>query len=254
MISILAPSKTLDFDSPAPEWVSISRPLFQDKATQIAVHLQGMQIDEIAQLMNVSEPIAQMNYERMAAWGKQLRPALWAYRGDVYKGMYADQLSQDDARWANERLRVMSGLYGVLRPYDAMSPYRLEMKLKLPVDGAKHLYDFWGDTLARALDEVSGGIIVNLSSDEYSRPVIKYSTSRIVTPVFMDHKPNGKVGPVPIYSKMMRGVMARWIIAHRIDTPEALKDFDGFSYIYDASRSTPDAPVFVRETMTPLVF
>lgn len=254
MISILAPSKTLDF-TPAPEWVHPQEPLFVNDAQKIADVLASMDIAALTKLMSVSSEIAQTNHDRFAKWGSEQKPALWAYRGDVYKGMYADALSKDDAAWAEGHIRIMSGLYGVLRPHDGVSPYRLEMKAKLGVGDAKDLYEFWGDKLARTLDEESDGIICVLSSEEYAKPITKYAKSRIVTPVFMDHKPNGKIGPVPIYSKMMRGVMARWIIDHRVDSPEGLLSFDGHGYIYNQTRSKENAPVFVRPApMTPLVF
>lgn len=254
MLSILAPSKTLDFHHNSPTWAHSTTPEFIDDAARIMRALSELDKTQLASLMSVSETIAEVNYDRIADWGATKKSALWAYRGDVYKGMYADELNEADVVWAESHLRIMSGLYGVLRPLDCISPYRLEMKSKLPVDGAKNLYELWGSILANSLDKESDGILCNLSSEEYSRPVTKYTTSRIVTPVFMDHKPNGVVGPVPIYSKMMRGVMARWIIDHRVDHPDQLVDFDRFHYIYDESRSKSNAPVFVRDVMTPLVF
>ena len=253
MISILAPSKTLDF-SPAASWIEGTDPLFIEEATKITSALRKMEPGELADLMQVSMTIADTNYARIAQWGNVRKPALWTYRGDVYKGMYADNLSKTDAQWAEKHLRIMSGMYGVLRPHDLISPYRLEMKAKLNVANAKNLYEFWGKRLAEYVDSESDGIICNLSSEEYAKPVTKYAQSRVITPVFMDHKPNGTVGPVPIYSKMMRGVMARWIIDTHTDDSADLVKFTRFDYAYDAARSTPDAPVFIRETMTPLVF
>lgn len=254
MICILAPSKTLDFTTAAPDWVSANTPKFIKEATAITTVLRKYNTMQLAELFHGSSVIAQTNQVRIASWGSDTKAALWAYRGDVYKGMYADKLSASDAAWAEEHIRIMSGLYGILRPGDRISAYRLEMKAKLPVGSSKNLYEFWGDVLAKNVDQESNGIICNLCSEEYSKPVTKYSASQIVTPVFMDHKPNGTVGPVPIYSKMMRGVMARWIIDHRVTHPDQLVDFDRFGYIYDQSRSKLNAPVFVRETMTPLVF
>ncbi len=254
MICILAPSKTLEFSSHAPKWVAETAPEFIEQASRINDVLKGLSVEELAVMFHVSTAIAETNYDRIGSWGEVLKPALWAYRGDVYKGMYADKLTQDDAIWAGRHIRIMSGLYGVLRPSDTISPYRLEMKAKIPVASSKDLYGLWKDQLASTVDRDSEGVICNLSSEEYAKPVTKFSSSRIVTPVFMDHKPNGTVGPVPIYSKMMRGVMARWIIDHRIDHPDQLVDFDRFDYIYDASRSTKDMPAFVRSVMTPLVF
>lgn len=252
MISLLAPSKTFDFESDAPEWVVSTNPMFYDEAAIIVGVLSEISEASLARRMRVSAPIAKLNKERLTTWGDIKKPALWAYKGDVYKGMYADTLTSVEAEWAQKHIRIMSGMYGILRPTDAISPYRLEMKTKLSIRGAKDLYEFWGSGLAKSLE--SDAIICNLASEEYAKPITKHAHQRIVTPVFMDNKPNGAVGAVPIYSKMMRGVMARWIIDNRIDNPDELVRFDRFDYFYDASRSARDAPVFVRRAMTPLVF
>lgn len=254
MLTILAPSKTLDFEHPAPSWAAPTTPLFLAQAERVTAELSRLDEEQLAQLMNVSAAIAKTNHGRIAHWGEQTKPALWAYRGDVYKGMYADKLGKPDADWAQRHLVIMSGLYGIVRPYDAISPYRLEMKAKLRVGEAKDLYDFWGTRLADYVDRQSGGIICNLASDEYGKPVTHRSKSRIITPVFMDYRPNGTIGPAPIYNKMMRGVMAHWMIKNKIDDPVKLREFTGHGYIFDVSRSTPDAPAFLREKMLPLVF
>lgn len=254
MLIILAPSKTLDFESPAPKWARPTEPVFHSKAAMIAAELSSLSEGQLARLMHVSESIARTNHRRMQQWGNVSKPALWAYRGDVYKGMYADQLTETNAEWAQNHLVIMSGLYGAVRPYDMISPYRLEMKAKLSVDHKKDLYDFWDSELATYADSRSDGVICNLASDEYGRPVTRHAKSRIITPVFMDHRPSGQIGPAPIYNKMMRGVMAHWMIKQQIDDPEDLKNFAGHGYVFDASRSTSNAPAFLRAKMTPLVF
>lgn len=254
MIILLAPSKTLDFETSAPLWVQDGAPLFQAEAKQIAGVLASMNMHELAKLMHVSEAIARTNHARFLDWGKVAKPALWAYRGDVYKGMYADQLTQADGEWANEHLVIMSGLYGIVRPYDTISPYRLEMKAKMTVAGKKNLYDFWGEKLVGYVDGKSEGYICNLSSDEYARPVTRFSKSKVITPIFFDHRPTGKVGAAPIYNKMMRGVMAHWMIKNQINDPARLREFTGHNYAYDAGRSTPNAPAFIRDKMEPLQF
>ena len=251
MISLLAPSKTMDI-SPLKKRTQITSPHFMLEAKNIAGQLATT--SDSVTLMQVSDAIADNVTHMYREWGSFVKPSIFMYKGDVYKGVYSHTLTDDDITWAQDNLMILSGLYGLLRPLDEISQYRLEMKAKLPINGAKNLYEFWGDKLAKYADERAEGIICMLSSEEYARPVRKYACSRIVTPIFMDHKPNGTVGPVPIYSKMMRGVMARWMIDHRITTPEGLKEFDGFDYHFDPKRSTPDAPVFVRIKMTPLVF
>lgn len=254
MIILLAPSKTLDFEHSAPPWAQGTAPLFQAEAKQVMDVLAAMDTHHIAQVMHVSETIARINHTRFLEWGKATKPALWAYRGDVYKGMYADQLTRTDSEWANEHLVIMSGLYGIVRPYDTISPYRLEMKAKVVVAGKKDLYDFWGSKLVEYVDSKSEGFICNLSSDEYAKPVTRFSKSTIITPIFFDHRPTGKVGAAPIYNKMMRGVMAHWMIKNQINDPSRLREFTGHGYMYDAARSTQDSPAFIRDKMVPLQF
>jgi uncharacterized protein len=254
MISLLAPSKTLDFEHDAPTWAKQTQPVFYDDAQKIATELKKLNQRQLSSLMNVSDAIAATNHERFEKWGSQTKPAIWAYRGDVYKGMYADSLTQLQVDWAQQHLLIMSGLYGVVRPYDAISPYRLEMKAKLGVAGHKDLYAFWDKQLVDYADSKSSGIICNLSSDEYAKPILKHTTSRVITPIFMDHRPNGTFGAAPIYNKMMRGVMAHWMIVNEVDEPERLCEFTGHGYVYDELHSKPNAPAFSRAAMTPLVF
>lgn len=254
MIITLAPSKTLDFESSISGWVHPTVPIFMEDARTVVDTLKNLDKHDLAKLMQVSDSIVAINHERFASWGKVSKSALWAYRGDVYKGMYADTLTHEDADWAQEHLLIMSGLYGILRPYDGISPYRLEMKAKLAVAGSKDLYAFWGTKLAEYADQHSDGIICNLSSDEYARPIMSHSRSRIVTPIFIDHRPSGKIGPAPIYNKMMRGVMAHWIIKNQINDPDRLREFTGHGYVFDATRSQRDKPAFIRDVMTPLQF
>lgn len=256
MISLLAPSKTMDFTTPAPGFVKPGQPLFAHEAEALARKLQDLTVGEMQKLMQVSEPLAKGTVNLYEQWGRKQKPALWAYKGDVYKGVKADELTQAKAEWAQENLLILSGLYGILRPYDEISAYRLEMKAKLSVGETKNSYEFWGDKLAKVVAERANGVVCVLSSDEYARAVLKYlpRSIRVVTPIFYDNKPNGKVGVAPIYSKMMRGVMARWVIDNRAETPEDLKRFTAHGYAYDASRSREDFPAFYREEMKPLVF
>lgn len=252
MLTILAPSKTMDV-STIQLPIETHTPYFLQQSSMIVAAVK-MQPD-IATFMKVSSSIASEVVDMYRLWDRSpTKACAFMYKGDVYKGFYASTLSRDDIVWMQDHLMIASGLYGLLRPFDEIAPYRLEMRAHLSIGSAKNLYEFWTDKLALYADEYASGVICILSSEEYARPIRKYSTSRIVTPVFMDHKPNGTVGQVPIYSKMMRGVMARWIIDHRIDSPADLIGFDRFGYMYDAERSKADAPVFVREKMTPLVF
>jgi cytoplasmic iron level regulating protein YaaA (DUF328/UPF0246 family) len=204
--------------------------------------------------MGVSETLAQRAEKLYKEWGRKKAPAIYAYRGDVYRWFFAETLSKDDLRWAQEHLLILSGLYGIVRPLDMISPYRLEMKAKVPVGKAQDLYMFWGGVLAEAVDARDDSIVCNLSSDEYARVITKYTKKRVVTPVFLDNKTNGTIGTVPIYSKMMRGVMARWIIDNRIEGPRGLQAFSLQGYNYDEARSTEHEPAFYRETPKPIRF
>jgi cytoplasmic iron level regulating protein YaaA (DUF328/UPF0246 family) len=257
MISILAPSKTMDFTTELPYKVAVSTPLFIEDAVKIAATLKRLNHSGIQKKMKVSPAIAANVHAMYETWSKEgQKPALWTYVGDVYKGMKANELDKKSAEWAQRHILTMSGLYGVVRPYDLISPYRLEMKAMIPVGKWRNIYDFWGDELAKYVADQANGIVCNLSSDEYGKPVTSHLPKdiRIVTPVFYDNRPSGKVGRAPIYNKMMRGVMARWIIDHQIDTPEGLRAFTGHGYSYNEALSTKDSPAFFRKEMKPLVF
>jgi cytoplasmic iron level regulating protein YaaA (DUF328/UPF0246 family) len=255
---LLAPSKTMDFESPITISIPTKKPIFADDAEVIALTIKRMSMAEIAKDMHVSDVIAARVKDSYGNWKVAAagRPALWTYKGDVYKGMYSHTLSLADAEWAQQHLLISSGLYGLVRPYDGILPYRLEMKAKIPVKDTKDIPSFWGQKLSDYIAERGIEWLCNLSSDEYSRPALKDlpKTIRIITPVFYDNRPNGTVGTAPIYNKMMRGVIARWMIDHRIERPEQLQAFTGHGYYYDESRSTLERPAFFREKMIPLVF
>lgn len=228
-------------------------PEFQDDAERIVESIKH--IKSLMKLMKVSSLLAEATRKKYEQWGEKTKPALYCYVGDVYKGFYAATLSEDDVKWAQQHLRIMSGLYGVLRPLDLVSQYRLEMKAPLAAGGKKDIYSYWGNRLAEKIDsETNDGIVCVLSSDEYARPVTRYTKSKIVTPVFFDKKPNGIVGTVPIYSKMMRGVMARWVIDQRVSKPEELRNFTAQGYKYDSSLSTENRPAFYRKVPKPIIY
>jgi uncharacterized protein len=253
MISLLAPSKTMDFSPVDMPGFHYTTPVFQSDAKRIVSAVQKVQDEStLAELMHVSAPIAKATKQKYQDWGKTVGPSIYSYTGDIYKGFYARTLSASDIQWAQEHLVVASGVYGILRPLDLISPYRLEMKTKLKIGDTSDLYEFWGDKLAQFVDERAGGIICNIASDEYGKAVTKFTKSRVVTPVFLDKRPDGRIGTVPIYSKMMRGVMARWIIDHRIDDPAGLVEFSAQGYRYDASRSIIDRPAFYRKISAPI--
>lgn len=251
MLFILAPSKTMNL-SPGDIKDVPTTPLFQRDAEYLAGLIQ--KTDDLAELMKISKPLAETVRKKYQDWGKVTKPAIYTYVGDVYKGFYALSLTAEDIAWTQRHLLIMSGLYGVVRPLDTISGYRLEMKAKLTAGGKKDLYDYWGGRLAAYADKAADdGIICILSSDEYARPVTRFTKSQVITPTFFDKK-DGKVKTVPIYSKMMRGVMARWVIDHRVSKPEELEAFTGQGYAYSAALSKPNQPAFYRNDPKPIFY
>lgn len=254
MLTILTPSKTMDFEVPAPDFAAMTTPLFADEAVLLRSALANYSVARIATLMNVSQLLAEKTHNMFL--DNSTKQAFWAYDGDVFKGVQAKTMTADDATFAQEHVVVPSGMYGLVRPYDMISPYRLEMKAKLVVSPAKNLYEFWSDKLGKHVDSRASGEVLMLSSYEYARTIIPFvsKTTRIVTPAFIDTKPNGKEEQVAIYNKMMRGVMARWVIDNKINSLSDIMAFQAHGYTYDAERSTNDKPVFYRPVMVPLRF
>lgn len=214
--------------------------------------------DEISSLMGVSAALGELNFNRFQDWERPFttenaRPAVLAFNGDVYTGLNAaETFSERDFTHAQKVLRILSGLYGVLRPLDLMQPYRLEMGTALPTDAGRNLYDFWGTQIAEELNtaiEASPGanVLVNLASNEYFGAVdVDHLDAPIVAPAFLDAKGDADYKIVSFFAKKARGVMSAWIIQNRITTRKALVEFDGMGYRYDADRSTSDRPVFIR--------
>jgi cytoplasmic iron level regulating protein YaaA (DUF328/UPF0246 family) len=258
VLMLLAPSKTMDFASPLPYQVTPETPLFIEEATRIATKLGSYTQHRMSKLMNISRPIAISVVNMYDNWNSEAagRPALWTYKGDVYKGMKAYKLDAKSAEWAQNHLLILSGLYGLIRPYDGIQAYRLEMKSQLKIGRSNTLNEFWGDKLSQYVSSRGSNWICNLSSNEYAKPALRHLTKDVlvITPVFFDSKSSGVVGTVPIYSKMMRGVVCRWIIDNQVDSPAQLEQFTGHGYAYDAARSKLNFPAFSRKVMKPLVF
>ena len=256
MIIVLSPAKTLDFDSPLPT-DKHTKPRFQSEARQLVEILRGKSEQEISKLMNLSPKLTKLNVERYRnfsgrATTTNARPALLAFRGDVYQGLQADQFDARDLNYAQDHLRILSGLYGVLRPLDLMQPYRLEMGTSLPNEAGRDLYAFWGDRITRALNEELANqkpkALINLASNEYFGAVNEdLLDGRIVTPVFKDRAKSGDYRVLSFFAKRARGMMASWIIRERVDTLKGLTGFAEEGYRYSAEQSEPDRPVFLRE-------
>ena len=257
MIIVVSPAKSLDYESPLPT-KKFSQPEMLDHSQELVGVMAKKSPSQISKMMSVSDAIGELNFERFQDWSRPFteenaRPALLAFNGDVYTGMDAARtFSERDFTHAQKTLRILSGLYGVLRPLDLMQPYRLEMGSKVKTDRGADLYSFWGSTITDHLNEAieaspGANVLVNLASNEYYGSVEpKRIESPIVAPAFLDAKGDGDYKIVSFFAKRARGAMSGWIIQNRIKSQSALTEFDGMGYSYDAERSTPDRPVFTR--------
>lgn len=256
MLSLLTPSKTMDFSTPLPVTIDTTAPLFFEESEQLRYALRRLSVSELREHMKISISLAQVTRANIQQSSTPEKPALWAYVGDVYKGFRAQTLDVEGAKWAQQHLLIPSGLYGLLRPFDRISAYRLEMKTALVVGSNRQLYEFWGSKLGQYMRDSGEREILILSSFEYAKAITPYLApdTQVVTPAFIDCRSNGQETQVAIYNKMMRGVMARWIVDQRIDSLDAIVSFSGHGYRYSPERSTPDRPVYFRSVMTPLIF
>ena len=249
MLVVVSPAKKMNMDPV--EGIESTRPAFQAEADDLATVARGLSVDDLQKLMKISESLAKLNRDRFSDFGEMdEKPAALAFAGDTYQGLEASSLDADEMAWAQEHFRILSGLYGVLRPLDVIQPYRLEMGSRLKTEQGKTLYDYWGDKIAKALkaqaDEVKTDTLVNCASQEYFGAVdLEALGLRVITPVFMEDKPGGpKI--VSFYAKKARGAMARYIIQHRLTDAQALTEFDTGGYQYREDLSETDKPVFVR--------
>ncbi len=255
MLTVISPAKTLDFETP-PSTRRATQPAFLSRAAELVEDARALTPQDIGQLMGVSDKIAELNHQRFMNWTQPFgldnaKQALLAFRGDVYTGLDADTLSRSQLNFAQQHLRILSGLYGLLRPLDLMQPYRLEMGLKFANRGGKNLYEFWGDSITRTLNtqlKKSGTpVLVNLASNEYFRAVQPRALDAdIITPVFRDLK-NGKYKVISFFAKKARGAMARFIIENELNAPDDLKAFRVGGYRYNRSASTARELVFLRD-------
>jgi cytoplasmic iron level regulating protein YaaA (DUF328/UPF0246 family) len=256
MLIVLSPAKTLDFESPI-KVNKTTEPDFIPRSAELISTLRTMPPAQIGSLMSISDSLAQLNVARYASWSKKFtpdnsRPAVLAFDGDVYEGLDARSLNARQLDWAQKHLRILSGLYGLLRPLDLMQPYRLEMGTRLATKRGKDLYAFWGDQITEALNEsltvAKAQALVNLASEEYFKSVKPAKLNRpVITPVFEEWKGGGyKI--VSFFAKRARGLMARYAIEHKLTKPEQLKDFDSEDYAFDAKASNEARWIFRRRT------
>ena len=251
MLIVISPAKRLDWDVPAGRMLS---PRFQDEADTLAGHARQLSLKDLKALMGLSDDLARLNRDRFRAMKDEdadARPAARAFAGDTYQGLEYASLSEAGADFADDHLRILSGLYGILRPRDAILPYRLEMGSRLKTRRGQTLYAFWGDRIARQLardaDAAGTDIVLNCASQEYFGAVKPDALGlRVVTPRFLDEK-DGEAKVISFFAKRARGAMARFACEHRLTDPEDLSGFDLGGYVYAPDRSEPNAPTFVRD-------
>ncbi|ETS32471.1 hypothetical protein BB987_10970 [Photorhabdus temperata] len=254
MLITISPAKTLDYESPlATE--KYSQPELLDQSKQLISICRELTPAQIASLMGISDKLAGLNAARFGEWHADFTPenarqAILAFKGDVYTGMQAEVFSDRDFDFAQDHLRILSGLYGVLRPLDLMQPYRLEMGIKLENKRGRDLYSFWGDLITEKLNEAlaqqGDNILVNLASDEYFKSVnTKKLAGKIIKPVFLDEK-NGKYKIISFYAKKARGLMSRFIIQNQLTQTDRLVEFNLDGYTFDESLSKGNELVFKR--------
>lgn len=255
MLAIISPAKTLDFDTPITGF-AFSQPELTDYSQQLIALCQQLSPAELGSLMSISDKLAALNVARFAQWQpthteQNAKAALFAFQGDVYTGLDAASLTPSQVEYAQTHLRMLSGLYGLLKPLDLMQPYRLEMGTKLANPHGKDLYAFWGDVitthLQHAIDAQGDQILVNLASDEYFSAVRPAKlAAKIIKPIFLDEK-NGKFKVISFYAKKARGMMVRFMLQTQPTNVEQLKAFDFGGYWFDADQSTDTEWVFKRE-------
>jgi cytoplasmic iron level regulating protein YaaA (DUF328/UPF0246 family) len=255
MLVVISPAKRLDWEA---RDVDVTQPDFQEDAVRLAKTARNLTLGKLKGLMDLSDDLARLNRDRFQAFETEpaaeiTRPAALAFAGDTYQGLEAGSLDAEELAWAQEHLRILSGLYGVLRPLDAIQPYRLEMGSRLKTRRGGNLYDYWRDDLSKALNvqaqKTGSDVLINCASQEYFGAVaLKALKLKVITPQFMEDKQDGK-GPkiVSFFAKKARGAMARFIVQNRLSDADAIKDFDIGGYVWQEASSTPEKPVFVRD-------
>ncbi|MBN2756150.1 MAG: peroxide stress protein YaaA [Bacteroidales bacterium] len=254
MLIILSPAKKLNFEKPS-KAIEFSQPKLTEHSQLLINELRSYKIDDLANLMRVSISIAELNFERFFKWNlpfdiNNSKQAISAFTGQAYLGLKSETFSEKDYNYAQKHLRILSGLYGVLRPLDLIQAYRLEMGTKLQNKRGNNLYEFWGDIVTNelnmAIKETGNKILVNLASSEYSKVINpKVLDAEIITPIFKDEK-NGTYKVISVYAKTARGLMSRFIIKNQINNPNDLSAFNYERYAYNAKMSDKNNIVFTR--------
>jgi cytoplasmic iron level regulating protein YaaA (DUF328/UPF0246 family) len=258
MLFVLSPAKTLDF-TPAPDGLTTTLPELRADTAKLAAVTRRLRANDLKRLMHISDKLAELNVARFKAFrprGEEGVPAALAFAGDVYDGLAARELAPACLAWAQDRVRILSGLYGLLRPLDVIQPYRLEMGTRLATDRGATLYDFWGDRLSKALNKAAAGhadpTLVNLASQEYGGAIDARALKLPVIACSFREEKDGEARIISFYAKVARGMMARYAIDRRIEQAEALKDFDRGGYRFRPELSNEREWVFVRPQPAPV--
>ncbi len=256
MLIVISPAKTLDYETPA-KTKTFTLPDYLDDSAELIHRMREFSALDIAELMHVSSKIAELNFDRFEAWNKNFteknaKQAVLAFKGDVYTGLDAESFSARDFKFAQSHLRILSGLYGLLRPLDLMQPYRLEMGSKLSNERGKNLYEFWGNTLTDGLNaqlkKIKSEHLINLASNEYFKAVKpKQINGEVITPAFKEYK-NGDYKMIGFYAKKARGMLSRYIIQNQLSDIEDIKSFDVEGYKFNKSLSKGNNWVFTRKS------
>jgi cytoplasmic iron level regulating protein YaaA (DUF328/UPF0246 family) len=246
MLAILSPAKTLDYETPLKTKLN-SQPIYGRESNQLIKTLRTFEPFEVASLMKISDKLADLNHKRYVEWRNKpteskTRPAALAFKGDVYQGLEAESFNDNDLKFAQRHLRILSGLYGLLRPLDVIQPYRLEMGTKLKTSKGQNLYDYWGTKLTtglnEALKESKEGTLVNLASNEYFGAVQPKLLEGSLLNIGFKEKRNGQLKFVSFSAKKARGLMAKFIIKERLKNPDDLKNFDLEDYKFNKKLSS----------------
>lgn len=251
MIIVLSPAKSLDYESELPT-TTHTTPNFLDDSQQLIEQLRKLTPPDIESLMKISPKLADLNFGRFLNWQQPFdlenaRQAAFAFTGDVYQGLDATTLTEKQLDFAQKHVRILSGLYGLLKPLDLMQPYRLEMGTKFENDRGKNLYEFWGETLTQAINQESPDVLINLASNEYFKAIKpKLLDAPVIMPVFKDFK-SGQYKIVSFYAKKARGLMTAYIIKNKITKAEKIKNFDTDGYYFSPEQSNEKEWVFLRD-------
>ena len=247
MLLLLSPAKTLDFSDNVPIQITTSTPKFLKEACELVQILQKYSAQDIAKLMSLSEKLSELNFQRFQEFNKQnSKAALYAYKGDVYEGFELNEYKEAEIKFANEHLRIISGLYGVLKPLDLIQPYRLEMSINLINPKGRNLYNFWNEKLTDNLNEEQDDIIINLASQEYSSAIITSKLTKPIINIVFKEQHKGEYKIIGIHAKKARGVMANFIIRNFIKDTKEIKEFCLNGYQFKPEFSSKEEYVFVR--------